>query len=102
NSGTSQDPNVRETAACAGGGGAGGAGNTSLDLRNSFNLSSVVTSPKFSSRVLQMIAGNWRESTIFTKHTGPYATVTTGLNVPGTGSRPNYVPGVNPTLDNPS
>jgi hypothetical protein len=26
--------------------------------------------------------------------------VTTGLNVPGTGSRPNYVPGVSPTLDN--
>src|SRR5205823_14336190 len=44
----------------------------------------------------------WKESTIFTKHTGPYSSVTTGLNVPGTGSRPNYVPGVSPTLDNPT
>ena len=86
----SQTPNVRETTGCT------------QDLRNTFNLSSVVSSPQFSSKVWQTIAGNWQESTIFTKNTGPYATVTTGLTVPGTGTRPNYVPGVSPTVANPT
>ena len=72
------------------------------DIRQAFNLSSVVSSPQFSSPVWRKIAGNWKLSTIFTANTGPYVTVSTGLNVPGTGTQPNYVPGQNPTLDNPT
>ena len=87
---SSQTPNVYEVTSCG------------SDIRNTFNLSSVVSSPKFSSKMVQAIAGNWQQSTIFTKNTGPYSSVTTGLNVPGTGTRPNYVPGVSPKVANPT
>jgi hypothetical protein len=79
-----------------------GYGSCGSDIRQQFNLSSVVSSPKFSSKVTQLIAGNWKLSTIFTANTGPYSTVTTGLNVPGTGGQPNLVPGQSVKLDNPT
>ena len=79
-----------------------GYGSCGQDIRQQFNLSSVVSSPRFSSKMTQMMAGNWKLSTIFTANTGPYATVSTGLNVPGTGTQPNEVPGVSATLDNPT
>ena len=79
-----------------------GYGSCSADIRQQFNFSSVVSSPHFSSKMTQMVAGNWKLSTIFTAHTGPYSSVTTGLNVPGTGGQPNLVAGQSVKVDNPT
>ena len=74
--------------------------NCGQDIKNTFNVSSVVSSPKFSSKLLEWIAGNWQQSTIFSKLTGPYESVTTGVDSSLTGDtiRPNYVAGASPTL----
>jgi hypothetical protein len=67
---------------------------TSVDVRNNFNLSAVLQSPHFSSRALQLVAGNWQLSPIFAAHTGTYFTVTTGVDNALTGiggQRPNLV-----------
>jgi len=50
----------------------------SVDIHHNFNLSAVLQSPRFSSRVLQWIAGDWQLSPIFSAHTGSYFTVTLG------------------------
>ncbi len=67
---------------------------TSVDVRQNFNLSAVLQSPKFSSRALQLIAGDWQLSPILALHTGSYFTVTSGvdtaLNGIG-GQRPNLI-----------
>jgi hypothetical protein len=77
-------------------------GSCGSDIRQQFNLSSVISSPQFSSKATQMIAGNWKLSTIFTSNTGPYSSVSTGLNVPGTGGQPNLVPGQSVKVDHPT
>jgi hypothetical protein len=67
---------------------------TSVDVRQSFNLSAVLQSPKFSSKPLQWIAGNWQLSPIISRHTGSYFTATTGVSDPVTGiggQRPNLL-----------
>jgi hypothetical protein len=67
---------------------------TSIDVRQNFNLSAVLQSPKFSSRALQWIAGDWQLSPIFAAHTGTSFAVTTGVSDPITGiggQRPNQV-----------
>lgn len=66
----------------------------SVDVRQNFNLSAVLQSPKFSSKALQWIAGDWQLSPIFAAHTGSFFTVTTGASdvVTGLGGqRPNFV-----------
>jgi Carboxypeptidase regulatory-like domain/TonB dependent receptor-like, beta-barrel len=75
---------------------------TSVDIHHSFNLSAVLQSPHFSSHILQLIAGDWQLSPIFTAHTGSYFTaILGGVNADdaanGIGAqRPNLVPGVSP------
>jgi hypothetical protein len=65
---------------------------TQIDTRHNFNLSAVLQSPKFASRAMEMVAGNWQLSPIFGAHSGGYFTATTGadnaLNGIG-GQRPN-------------
>jgi hypothetical protein len=78
-------------------------GNCLSGRRQTFNLTSVVTSPKFTSPWLRRLAGGWQESTIFTAATGSYSTVTVGTDNSRTGNgadRPNAVG--NPNLSNPS
>jgi hypothetical protein len=67
--------------------------NCLVDRRQVFNISGVVRSPKFSMRALQLIAGNWQESTIFTKATGSWSTVTVGVDnsLTGMSDRPNLM-----------
>jgi len=67
---------------------------TAIDVRQNFNLSAVLQSPKFSSKALQWIAGDWQLSPIFTAHTGTSFSVTTGVSDPITGiggQRPNQI-----------
>ncbi|MGA8873353.1 MAG: TonB-dependent receptor, partial [Candidatus Acidiferrales bacterium] len=74
----------------------------SVDIHHNFNLSAVLQSPHFSSHILQLIAGDWQLSPIFSAHTGSYFTVTLGgVNADDAangiaGQRPNLVPGVSP------
>jgi hypothetical protein len=67
---------------------------TAVDVRHNFNLSAVMRSPKFSSRSMQWIAGNWQLSPILALHSGSSFTVTSGvdtaLNGIG-GQRPNLI-----------
>jgi len=76
--------------------------NCLADRRHVFNLSAVLRTPKFTSRWMQAVAGNWQESTIFTAATGTYSTVTVGTDNSLTGNtdRPNVVG--NPKLSNPT
>jgi hypothetical protein len=48
------------------------------DVRQLFNLSGVVATPKFGSRAMQAIASGWQLSTIYRKQTGSVLTVSTG------------------------
>jgi hypothetical protein len=57
----------------------GNCGNL-VDVRSNFNLSAVLQSPHFSSRPLQLIAGNWQLSPIFARRTGTFFSVTTGVD----------------------
>jgi hypothetical protein len=74
----------------------------SVDIHHSFNLSAVLQSPHFSSRLLQWIAGDWQLAPIFSAHTGSYFTVTMGgpySDVAGTGiaaQRPSLNAGASP------
>jgi len=68
-----------------------------------FNLTSVVASPKFTNPWAARLAGGWQESTIFTAATGTYSTVTVGTDNSRTGNgadRPNVV--ADPSISNPS
>ena len=79
-----QNPNNRK----------GDWGNCASDRRKVFNLLMVVQSPKHESRILQMLAGGWRASGIFTASSGAYLNVTDGEDesLSGVGSdRPNEV-----------
>ena len=65
-----------------------------IDIHHNFNLSGVLQSPRFSSRALQLIAGDWQLAPIVGIHTGSYFTVTTGIDDALTGipaQRPNQV-----------
>jgi hypothetical protein len=55
-------------------------GNCSSTRRHSFNLTPVIRTPKFSSRWMQAMLGNWQASTMFSAMTGPYFTVSLGQN----------------------
>ena len=70
---------------------------TVSDTRQVFSLSAVVQTPKFSSRGLRAIAGNWQLSPIMKMRSGTYFSVTGGVDYalngsPNfTGERPNQV-----------
>src|ERR1051326_5023154 len=53
-------------------------GNCSSDIRQLFNLTGVVNTPKFGSRALQHVAGGWQLSTITRMQTGPAFSVLAG------------------------
>jgi hypothetical protein len=74
------------------------------DQRQGFNLSSVLQSPSFSSRVLKLAASNWQLSPLVKIRTGQYITVLTGVDNALNGTvtqRPNQVL-ANPYLPNRS
>jgi hypothetical protein len=67
-----------------------------IDFHHNFNLSAVLESPRFSNRVLEVIAGNWVLSPILTVHSGPAFNVVTGVDAALDGDntgfqRPNQV-----------
>lgn len=69
---------------------------TSVDVRHNFNLSAVLQSPRYNNRVVQLLAGDWQLAPIVSAHTGPYFTVSTGVDnaltgVSTGGQRPNLV-----------
>jgi Carboxypeptidase regulatory-like domain/TonB dependent receptor-like, beta-barrel len=67
---------------------------TSVDVHHNFNLSAVLQSPHFSSRMLQWVAGDWQLAPIVSLHSGSYFTVTSGVDTALTGipaQRPNQV-----------
>ena len=69
-------------------------GNCDSDVRHVINVSLIAQSPKFSNHALNVIASNWRLSTIFRANTGNYSTVTTGVDNALTGiagQRPNQI-----------
>jgi hypothetical protein len=78
-------------------------GNCLSDHRHVFNLTSVVGSPKFTSRSLNRFLGGWQESTIFTARSGGYSTVRVSSDNSRTGrgaDRPNVVG--DPNLSDPT
>ena len=67
---------------------------TAVDVRHNFNLSAVIQSPRYSSRPLQWIAGDWQLAPIVGIHTGSFFTITSGVDSALTGiggQRPNQV-----------
>ncbi|HWH58877.1 MAG TPA: carboxypeptidase regulatory-like domain-containing protein [Terriglobales bacterium] len=50
------------------------------DITHGFNLSSVLESPRFSNRALQVIAGNWQLSQILTVYSGQAVNVVSGVD----------------------
>ena len=65
-----------------------------VDIHQNFNLSGVLQSPRFSSRTLQWIAGNWELAPIVSVHSGSHFSIGTGLDnaLNGiSGQRPNQV-----------
>jgi hypothetical protein len=80
--------------------------NCSSDRRHVFNLSPVVTTPKFTNHLVAAIATGWQWSTILRAETGNYSTITTGadnaLNGIGGQRATQLLPNVfneNPTVD---
>src|SRR5207302_3542386 len=59
------------------------------DRRHLFNLSAVYETPKFSSATMRLLASGWQVSTIVRLQTGPYITVTSGIDWATTGQT-NY------------
>ena len=55
------------------------------DRRHLFNLSAVYETPKFSNSTMRLLASGWQVSTIIRLQTGPYITVTSGLDQALTG-----------------
>jgi hypothetical protein len=67
---------------------------TSIDVHQNFNLSAVLQSPHYSSRMVQWIAGDWQLAPIVSLHSGSYFSVTTGVDNALTGigaQRPNQI-----------
>jgi hypothetical protein len=78
-------------------------GNCAQDRRHIFNLSVVAQSPRFASKWIQQLAGNWQVSGIFNYQSGAWLSVTDGTDVSLTGlgaDRPNVTGDWN--LSNPS
>ena len=72
----------------------GDRGNCASDRRQVFNASLVGESPRFASKILRWIAGNWQASAIFTDATGAWLTITDGVDNSLTSinsDRPNVV-----------
>ncbi len=65
------------------------------DRRQVFNLSGVYATPRFSGSALRILASDWQVSTIVRLMTGPFMTVTSGIDQALTGQtaleRPNQV-----------
>src|SRR5579871_1951931 len=69
-------------------------GNCGFDLRQIFNLTFVVESPRFTNVWTNRLLGNWQLAPIFSLHSGTWFTVFTGLDNSLTGiglDRPNPV-----------
>ena len=69
---------------------------TAIDIHHNFNLSAVLQSPHYSSRMVQWIAGDWQLAPIVSLHSGSYFTVFTGVDnaltgVSTTAQRPNQI-----------
>ena len=78
-------------------------GNCDLDRRHIFNLSMVAQTPKFATKWLQAVAGNWGLSGIFNYVSGSSLTIMTGTDASLTAvgmDRPNVAG--NPNLDDPT
>jgi hypothetical protein len=78
-------------------------GNCGFDIRHNFNLSFVVTSPKFAGAWNNRLLGNWQFAPIFTVRSGAWYSVSSGRDNSLTGiglDRPNVVSGVNPYTRN--
>ncbi|HEY6342563.1 MAG TPA: carboxypeptidase regulatory-like domain-containing protein [Bryobacteraceae bacterium] len=74
----------------------GGVSGGGTDIRQNFNLTAVLQSPRFSSRPLRWVAGDWQLSPIFAARTGNDFTVTTGVDnslINSGSQRPNQVTG---------
>ena len=78
-------------------------GNCSLDRRHLFNLSMVARTPRFGSKWLRALAGNWGLSQIFTYRSGSPLTITSGADNSLTAAgmdRPNVI--ADPHVDAPT
>jgi hypothetical protein len=78
-------------------------GSCAADRRQMVNLSMVAETPKFGSKWLQTVVGNWQSSLIFKVRSGPYATITSGTDralTNASGQRPNLIG--DPTVANPT
>ena len=67
---------------------------TAVDVRHNFNLTAVLQSPRYRSRGLQLIAGDWQLAPIMGFHTGSFFTIATGVDNALTGigaQRPNQL-----------
>jgi hypothetical protein len=69
---------------------------TAVDVRHNFNLSAVLQSPRYASRPLRWIAGDWQLAPIVGLRTGSFFTITSGVDsaLNGIGAqRPNQLLG---------
>jgi hypothetical protein len=67
---------------------------TAVDVRHNFNLSAVIQSPRYASRALQRILGDWELSPIAVLRSGSFFTITSSVDsaLNGlAGQRPNQV-----------
>jgi hypothetical protein len=53
---------------------------TAVDVRHNFNLSAVIQSPRYTSRPLQWIAGDWQLAPIVGLRTGSFFSISTGVD----------------------
>ena len=67
-------------------------GNCTWDHRHALTVTGTLTSPQFSSKWIQWIAGNWEMAPIFTHISGDWLTVTTGTDTALTGDTTNQWP----------
>ena len=73
------------------------------DQRQVFNLSVVYQTPKFSNRIMKLIASDWQFAPIMNIKSAQFYSVTTGTDVALNGEgnqRPNAVPGVSAYVTN--
>jgi len=55
-------------------------GNCEGDRRQIFNMTAVTQTPRFDSRMLRTVASGWKLSGIYRHSTGPYLTITSGVD----------------------
>jgi len=78
-----------------------GRGNCELDRRHNFNMSAVYETPQFANTMLRVLGSGWQISGIVRALSGPYMSITAGLDAAfsgtstggntGTDQRPNQV-----------